>query len=204
MPPEDPSKLPDEPPDKSPLQSGQKSLPTDGETRSNELCPPPPDKSPAGSPDKSPVLPSKTGRPTDDKTRDDIISSYKDKPNLSREERAKISASAPRPCANGCAESRRRAGSSSNPVYLRLFGPNVPPPGSSQPASAPVLTGDVARSLAERRGKADESEQKAENYDLVIGNKVIVYSLIGMLNPDDIDYGPGTLVSGLRRGGPIL
>ena len=66
MPPEDPSKLPDEPPDKSPLQSGQKSLPTDGETRSDELCPPPPDKSPDSSPDKSPALPSKTGRPTDE------------------------------------------------------------------------------------------------------------------------------------------
>ncbi len=79
-----------------------------------------------------------------------------------------------------------------------------PPPGSSQPASAPILTGDVARSLAEHRGKADESEQKAENSDLVIGNKVIVYSLVGMLIPGDIDYGPGTLVSGLRRGGPIL
>ena len=90
MPPEDPSKLPDEPPDKSPLQSGQKSLPTDGETRSDELCPPPPDKSPDSSPDKSPVLPSKTGRPTDDKTRDDIIASYRERPNLSRIERAKI------------------------------------------------------------------------------------------------------------------
>ena len=90
MPPEDPSKLPDEPPDKSPLQTGQKSLPTDGETRSDELGPPPPDKSPAGSPDKSPVLPPKRGRPTDEKTRDDIIASYRERPNLSRIERAKI------------------------------------------------------------------------------------------------------------------
>ena len=123
--PEEPSKLPDEPPDKSPLQSGQRSLPTDGEARSDESRPPPPDKSPAGSPDKSPVLPPKRGRPTDEKTRDDILASYRERPNLSREERAKISASAPRPCANGCAESSRRAGSSSNPVHLRLFGPSA-------------------------------------------------------------------------------
>ena len=203
--PEDPSKLPDEPPDKSPLQSGQKSLPTDGETRSDELGPPPPDKSPAGSPDKSPVLPSKTGRPTDDKTRDDIIASYRERPNLSREERAKIFGLSP-----GTLYKRVRRIEAESGIQLEPRPPPVvrakrpPPPGSSQPASAPVLTGDVARSVAERRGKVDESEQKAENYDLVIGNKVIVYSLIGMLNPDDIDYGPGTLVSGLRRGGPIL
>ena len=82
MPPEDPSKLPDEPPDKNPLESGQKSLPTDGETRSDELCQPPSDK--------NPVPPPKRGRPTDEKTRDDIIASYRERPNLSRIERAKI------------------------------------------------------------------------------------------------------------------
>ncbi len=34
--------------------------------------------------------PSKKGRPTDDRTRDDIIASYREGPNLSRIERAKI------------------------------------------------------------------------------------------------------------------
>ena len=197
MPPEDPSKLPDEPPDKNPLESGQKSLPTDGETRSDELCQPPSDK--------NPVPPPKRGRPTDEKTRDDIIASYRERPNLSRIERAKIFGLSPE-----AMRKRVRRIEAESGIQLEPRPPPVvrakrpPPPGSSQPASAPILTGDVARSLAERRGKADESEQKAENSDLVIGNKVIVYSLVGMLIPGDIDYGPGTLVSGLRRGGPIL
>ena len=90
MPPEDHPKLPDNPPDKNPPESVQKSLPTDGETRSDELRQSPSYKNPDRSPDKSPVPPPKRGRPTDEKTRDDIIASYRERPNLSRIERAKI------------------------------------------------------------------------------------------------------------------